>query len=81
MNYNLPESGSVKNLPPEIIDEFLDKINHIKKEKCWELFKSIGHIHYSDLDLELYYVDGEITGIKKLDEDNFLIYNIPFTEA
>ena len=75
-----PPSGSIDELPTDILNEFLDKINHIKRENSWEKFKSTGHIVYTDSGLELYYIDGDIVGIKKLDPDNFLIYNIPFNE-
>ena len=73
-----PESGSIEQLPQEIIDEFLDKMNHIKREGMWEKFKEIGVIYYSDTKIQLYYSEGDVIGIKKLDDDNILIYNISF---
>ena len=75
---DFPESGNIDELPKEIIDEFLDKINHIKSQGMWEKFKEIGAIYYSDSKIQLYYSDGDIIGVKKLDDDKILLYNIPF---
>lgn len=75
---NFPYSGSVNDLPPEIVDEFLDKINHIKREGMWEKFKKLKVIHYTDSDLIMCYSEGDIIAFKKLNDDEMLVYNIPF---
>jgi len=75
---SFPESGSIEELPPEIIDEFLDNINHIKRDNMWEKFKEIGYIHFTDINLVMCYSEGNIICFKRMDNESVIVYNIEF---
>lgn len=75
---DFPLSGSIEDLPQEIIDEFLDKINHIKQEGMWEKFKEVKVIYYTDIGLQMYYSDGSIICFKFLNDDEMLVYHITY---
>lgn len=75
---NFPLSGSINDLPQEIIDEFLDKVNHIKREGMWEKFKEVKVMYYTDIGLQMHYSEGNIICFKKLDDDEMIVYHIPY---
>lgn len=77
---DFPESGSIEDLPQEFVDEFLDKINHIKREGMWEKFKEVGEVFYSDIQLRMVYSEGSIICFKLLNEDEMVVYHIPFED-
>ncbi len=74
----MKSQGTIDELPEEIINEFFDKINHIKKMGAWEKFKEVGVIYYTDDNLALHYADGDIVCIKELNPEETLIYVISF---
>jgi len=77
---NFPTSGSINDLPESIMNEFLDKVNHIKREGMWEKFKEIKEIYYSDAKFAMYYSEGDIFCFKLLENDELLIFKVPFEQ-